>query len=527
MGGPLHSPSGSSSQPLDFMGVGLQLDGEEEDTTGTGKPSATPLEMPDGQPGSWDGFPSNMDLPDTQDNSSRAGSCAPNFIRPGEQNFIKRQDNMHAALSEDENHPNNAVDYNPNSSEDEHVLEEQGPALELKPEMALTISPLPKPSAIGRDKGEAAAPRNSVVSAERKAVLDHSDILRMTSDKNYKFIRSMGNHEPQQAGLENSIYYFDKELDGYTSPGGTVRMTKGVANVVFIALATETPNTLLLKAHQEAYKQVTKQAEAQAKRQQEAYDEQQRRIAHEHEDHMTRMRQENDRMLKEAAEVRDQFARAFKIEPEPTISAIGEAQSRHYFEALTNQMGLRTQRLRDDYESEVKRRIRKEEDLKDAEAKIERLQKHLKALENMLEASAKRAVPARGQDDSPEMHAIKRSKVEEVNKDVTACTKQLESYKARGEMYNVKDNSKKEVIITSALPAAVTVKSERPKSTSPPCHEDLPRTGGLLAKGLDENEQSRFEDLKAGSGGPEMRRIQPELELWLDYTPGSSHSDHY
>jgi hypothetical protein len=135
-------------------------------------------------------------------------------------------------------------------------------------------------------------------------------------------------------------------------------MTKGVANVVFIALAAEAPNTLLLKARQEANEQVTKQAEAQAKRQQDAYDEQQRSIAHEHEDHMARMRQENDRMLKEAAEVRDQFARSFKSEPSPTIDAVAEAQSRHYFEALTSQKGLRAQRLQDDYESEVKRRIR-------------------------------------------------------------------------------------------------------------------------------------------------------------------------
>jgi hypothetical protein len=177
---------------------------------------------------------------------------------------------------------------------------------------------------------------------------------------------------------------------------------------------------------------------------------------------MTRMRQENDRMLKEAAEVRDQLARSFKSEPAPTIDAIAEAQSRHYFEALTNQMGLRAQRLQDDYESEVKRRIRKEKDLKDAEAKIEMLQKHLKALGNMLEASAKRSVPARGQDDSPEMHAIKRSKVEEVSKDLTTCTKHLESYKARGEIYNVRDGSKKEVIIASAPPPAMAVGSGRP-----------------------------------------------------------------
>jgi hypothetical protein len=170
-----------------------------------------------------------------------------------------------------------------------------------------------------------------------------------------------------------------------------------------------------LKARQEAFEQIIKQAEAQAKRQQEAYDEQQRRIAHEHEDHMTRLRQENDRLLKEATEVRDQFVRSFKIEPAPTVSAIVERQSRHYYEDLTNQMGLRAQRLQDDYETEVKRRLRKEEDLKDAERKIEKLQKHLQALESMLEASAKRAVPARSQEDSPELHAVKRSKIEEVN----------------------------------------------------------------------------------------------------------------
>jgi hypothetical protein len=220
------------------------------------------------------------------------------------------------------------VDYN-QSSEDEQLLEGQGPTLEMNPAEVLMVSPVPKPNANGKGKEESSVTRNGVVPAERKAVLDHSDILRMTSDRNYKFIRSQSDHKPQQAGFKNSIYNFDDELEGYTSPGGTVRMTKGVANVVFIALAAEAPNTLILKARQEAYEQITKQAEAQAKRQQNAYDEQQRRIAHEHEDHMTRMRQENDRMLKEAAEVRDQFTRSFKIEPVPTIDAVTEAQSRH------------------------------------------------------------------------------------------------------------------------------------------------------------------------------------------------------
>ena len=93
--GPLHSPSGSSSHPLDFMGAGLHLDGEEGgDTAGTGKPSTVLLELPDGQPGSWDGFPIDGDLEYTQDfiknqdDCTPAGSTAPNFIRPGEQSCI-------------------------------------------------------------------------------------------------------------------------------------------------------------------------------------------------------------------------------------------------------------------------------------------------------------------------------------------------------------------------------------------------------------------------------------------------------
>jgi hypothetical protein len=172
----------------------------------------------------------------------------------------------------------NAVDYN-QSSEDEQLLEGHGPSLELNPEVAHPEGPVPERSANRKGKEEEPASRVSVVPVERKAVLDHSDILRMTSDKNYKFIRALSDHEQQPAGFINSIYNFDDELDGYTSPGGTVRMTKGVANVVFIALAAEAPNTLVLKARQEAFEQIIKQAEAQAKRQQDAYDEQQRRIA--------------------------------------------------------------------------------------------------------------------------------------------------------------------------------------------------------------------------------------------------------
>jgi hypothetical protein len=171
--------------------------------------------------------------------------------------------------------------------------------------------------------------------------------------------------------------------------------------------------------------------------------------------------------------------------------------------------------------------MRKEEDLKDAEAKIERLQKHLKALEGMLEASSKKIVPVRNQDDSPELHVVKRSKLEKVKENVTACTCRLESYKARGEIDNVKESSRKKLIIASAPPSLVVIKSERPKSTSPPSHhEDQPRGRELVAEGLDSMTQWRFQNLRSDRGGPDMRNIDPEPELWLDYNkPGSTHTD--
>ncbi len=72
---------------------------------------------------------------------------------------------------------------------------------------------------------------------ERKDDLNHSDVLRLTTSKQFKIINSLSHHEPQQTGLEGDIYNFDDELEGYTSPDGTVRMTKGVVSVVFIAIA--------------------------------------------------------------------------------------------------------------------------------------------------------------------------------------------------------------------------------------------------------------------------------------------------
>ncbi len=87
-------------------------------------------------------------------------------------------------------------------------------------------------------------------------------------------------------------------------------------------------------------------------------------------------------------------------------------------------MEFRTQRLKDDYELEKKKRVRKEEDLKDAEDQISKLQEDLRKLEDILERTSKRSVPIRNKDDSPDMHASKKTKVEEIPANTMAIRNQ-------------------------------------------------------------------------------------------------------
>ncbi len=87
-------------------------------------------------------------------------------------------------------------------------------------------------------------------------------------------------------------------------------------------------------------------------------------------------------------------------------------------------MQFKTQRLQSDYESEKKKRVRKEEDLKDAEEQIIKLQEDLKRLEGILERSSKRALPLRGKDDSPEMLPSKKRQIVEVEANAAAIINQ-------------------------------------------------------------------------------------------------------
>ena len=68
--------------------------------------------------------------------------------------------------------------------------------------------------------------------------------------------------------------------------------------------------------------------------------------------------------------------------------------------------------------------MQKEEDLKDAEDQITKLQEDLRKLEDILERTSKRSVPLRNKDDSPEMHASKKTKVEEIQANIMTIRKQ-------------------------------------------------------------------------------------------------------
>jgi hypothetical protein len=114
-------------------------------------------------------------------------------------------------------------------------------------------------------------------------------------------------------------------------------------------------------------------------------------MAEEHQRCMDRMKAESDKMLEEASKVRQEYAQAFLLEEPPTIKKIEESQAHLYYDSLSEQLEFRTLRLQNDYESEKKKRVRKEEDLKDAEDRIRKLQEDLKRLEGIMPSNLLRS----------------------------------------------------------------------------------------------------------------------------------------
>ncbi len=175
--------------------------------------------------------------------------------------------------------------------------------------------------------------------AKRNQVLTQAIMLDLAATKQIRLHTSVLDHTQQQVGLEEDVYNYD-ELDGYISPGGSIRMDKKLATVVFIAVAEETPNKLLLKARQEAYEQVTTQAKELLEKQRKAYEDQCARMAEEHQRCMDRMKAESDKMLEEASKVRQEYAQAFLLEEPPTIEKIVKSQAHYVLRFIVGTVGI-------------------------------------------------------------------------------------------------------------------------------------------------------------------------------------------
>ncbi len=222
-------------------------------------------------------------------------------------------------------------------------------------------------------------------------------------------------HNPQPSGKEEEyLNDYGDTLAGYTSPGGSIRVHKEMMRLVFYAVAAELPNKAVLKAKQDAYDQVMRQAEDVLGKQRQAYETQCQKMAREHESCMERMRQENERMLQEATKVREEYTKAFLLEPQPSMLDITLSQQRVHNDVLASRLDLKAKRHLDDYMAEKHKRERKEEDLRLAEEQITKLKEHLRQLEDIIDGTAKRPMPPREEGDSPEMHVNKRGRTDEV-----------------------------------------------------------------------------------------------------------------
>jgi hypothetical protein len=90
---------------------------------------------------------------------------------------------------------------------------------------------------------------------------------------------------------------------------------------------------------------VTLQAQIELGKQMAEYEEQRKRMAQEHERCLEAMRQENQRMLEEAPRVRQEYSNAFMSSKTPSMEEIEDAQSRHHYQTLKEQMAKKEKRL--------------------------------------------------------------------------------------------------------------------------------------------------------------------------------------
>jgi hypothetical protein len=182
-----------------------------------------------------------------------------------------------------------------------------------------------------------------------QSILNRQDVLDIAKNNQVKKKRSLSLMNAHVGGWEDGHEDLSEILQGYTSPGrDTFRIHRDLIPLLIMSSAAEMPNRAALQAKQDAYDQVTLQAQIELGKQIAKYEEQRRRMAVEHERCLEALKLENQRMMDEAVRVRNEYANAFMAAKTPTAEEIEIAQSRHHHQILKEQMAKKVKRLKDE-----------------------------------------------------------------------------------------------------------------------------------------------------------------------------------
>ncbi len=228
------------------------------------------------------------------------------------------------------------------------------------------------------------------------------------------------NHNLQQRGLEKDGMYelSNDELAGYLSEGGqSVSVHNTIIELVVSAVQAEMPNAAIIKAKQEAYEKVMQSNEQLLNRQQQEYQSQNEKLlalgqrqAQDHQRLMDKMKAESEKMMADSAKMREDYAKAIVLNSEISIDEVTLAQAAKYDDALAKRAAMKAKSMESQYKAEKEKRMRREEDLRIAEARIADLESIIKELEDLFDDKPKRPLSERAQSDSPETQASKKSK---------------------------------------------------------------------------------------------------------------------
>jgi hypothetical protein len=199
--------------------------------------------------------------------------------------------------------------------------------------------------------------------------------------------------------------------------------------LMLIAATGEASNRLLMVKKREAFEQVTAQAQSLLVKQREDYEKQRETLAQQHQEHMEKqrealakqhqehmeeMRKQNELLQEEVMRTRELYSQTYlQFEATPPSVNVEESRALLVQATLAKNLKNKAERHLADYELEKSRRLQKKKDREEAEQRIKRLRDELAFMEESFEVVTKRPF-TKGELDSPELHAEKKVKMEEV-----------------------------------------------------------------------------------------------------------------